>query len=373
MSFQLPSPSTISAAQVSHLLSLYQSTLEAIYKGTSRLKNPKKLSKALEDDVWRYETFPRTIRERAESGSKEKIYIEKPELERLVQWKMYVRMPGGIPVSYQCVFAYGNVSNDSTHGTHRAMLPSLIRQNDAAHVKSTTRSALLNENIFETRTSAQHPSAFSTLVKDLKGVGPATASLILNVSAPDSLPFFSDELYAWLVEPGKKSADLKLKYNKSEYQRLAEEWGDFSQRYATFGQAKANEFEKVAYVLANWGAVSQEDKDNLQKAATEGEKANSQEDEHKPKKDEVDSKLVHNDHSGRKSETKKQSQQKHALKDGPDSKAKGSGSVPKPAKSKKGGPTYLITPGPQTAERRKELHASMEKSGNRRSKRLKKD
>lgn len=39
--------------------------------------------------------------------------------------------------------------------------------------------------------------AISTLSK-LKGIGPATASLLLSCYNPDQIPFFSDELFRWL-------------------------------------------------------------------------------------------------------------------------------------------------------------------------------
>jgi hypothetical protein len=91
---QRPSPSSITATQLNRILSLYPSTLEAVYKRNSRLKDPKKLAQAIKDDTWRYEELPRIVAGRrgekqgdSADGSKG-AWLEKAELEKLVGWKM---------------------------------------------------------------------------------------------------------------------------------------------------------------------------------------------------------------------------------------------------------------------------------------------
>lgn len=63
------------------------------------MKDPKKLSRALEDDRWRYDDLPRIVAKRkrgkklevgADGGEKgvDEAWLEKGELEGLVEWKM---------------------------------------------------------------------------------------------------------------------------------------------------------------------------------------------------------------------------------------------------------------------------------------------
>lgn len=184
----------------------------------------------------------------------------------------------------------------STHGSYRPTLPKLISQNDANLVKSRTWAALRNPNPTDT---ASHPqriapfkdapfkvSAFNELIKNFKGVGPATATLILSVGHPDDVPFFSDELYAWLTQSEQKAKDLKLRYNQSEYHDLVEKWNIFRLRYQTFGRAKAYELEKVAYVLDNWDLLSEDVKEEIEAAASKGSSMESQDKEVEARREE---------------------------------------------------------------------------------------
>lgn len=107
-------------------------------------------------------------------------------------------------------------------------------------------------------------TALSTLTKPLKGVGPATATLLLAICAPDDIPYFSDELYAWLVSPHQSSSTdkLKLKYDVKEYRCLFEAWLEFRHSSLSRGlrDVKAVDLEKVAYVLGHWDGLTPADK-----------------------------------------------------------------------------------------------------------------
>ena len=46
----------------------------------------------------------------------------------------------------------------------------------------------------------------------LRGVGPATASLVLSVAFPMDVPFFGDEVFEWLCG-GEGPEKRKLKYD----------------------------------------------------------------------------------------------------------------------------------------------------------------
>lgn len=87
----------------------------------------------------------------------------------------------------------------------------------------------------------------------LKGIGPAAASLLLSVYAPDRAPFFSDELFRWcFYEAGtRKGWDREIKYNLKEYLQLFEKVQDLRERLLAEYEydVSAVDVEKVAYVL----------------------------------------------------------------------------------------------------------------------------
>lgn len=89
----LPSPASIIASQFTNLLALYPSTVRVVYQQNARLRDPQKLAKALEDDHWRYDELPVIVSARKSSGRVGKDggsepWLEKAELEMLVNWKM---------------------------------------------------------------------------------------------------------------------------------------------------------------------------------------------------------------------------------------------------------------------------------------------
>lgn len=93
------------------------------------------------------------------------------------------------------------------------------------------------------------------LAKALKGVGPATASLLLSAYDAANIPFFSDELFRWCMFEDAKGGgwDRKLKYSIGEYkqmfpmvQALKERLGKDKGRGRSFTALDA---EMVAYVI----------------------------------------------------------------------------------------------------------------------------
>ena len=78
-------------------------------------------------------------------------------------------------------------------------------------------------------------------IAELKGVGPATASLILAIHDPEHVTFFSDECYGWLVDGGE------IKYNVAEFVELHEKSKTLISK---FGAAvTALDIEKVSFVI----------------------------------------------------------------------------------------------------------------------------
>lgn len=86
----------------------------------------------------------------------------------------------------------------------------------------------------------------------LKGIGPATASLLLSTNDPSTNPFFSDELFRWLTwdNSGKPGGwDRVIKYTVKEYQELLDHVHSLRSRLGV----KAVDMEKVAWVLGKEG------------------------------------------------------------------------------------------------------------------------
>jgi hypothetical protein len=91
------------------------------------------------------------------------------------------------------------------------------------------------------RDSGNVAAALQVLTR-LKGIGPATASLILTVHDPTRVIFFSDEAFYWLCCSGRKAP---IKYNAKEYQILRTRAQELAGRL----DISATDIEKVAYVL----------------------------------------------------------------------------------------------------------------------------
>jgi hypothetical protein len=83
-------------------------------------------------------------------------------------------------------------------------------------------------------------------IAKLKGIGPATASLLLSVHDPERVIFFSDEAFWWLCCGGQKSP---IKYTAKEYQQLNAAANEVVKRL----HVGATAIEKVAYVIMKDG------------------------------------------------------------------------------------------------------------------------
>lgn len=125
------------------------------------------------------------------------------------------------------------------------MLKGLIQQNPDDVVQETTRQAFA---IYRAEDRATHKASVEAMTA-LRGVGPATASLLLATYAPTVVPFFSDELFRWaFFEPGKeKGWDRKIKYTLKEYRDLMDRVAGFRARIGA--HVGCLDVEKVAYVL----------------------------------------------------------------------------------------------------------------------------
>jgi hypothetical protein len=125
----------------------------------------------------------------------------------------------------------------SSHGTFRPSLKGLVQQNSEEFVEETTIAGF----------SAKSWNDSLNILTKLKGIGPATAALLLSTSNPAELPFFSDEIFRWAFWQNKTGDrwDRKIKYSLKEYRELKAKIDELRGRIGR----EAIEIERVAYVL----------------------------------------------------------------------------------------------------------------------------
>ena len=157
------------------------------------------------------------------------------------------------------------------HGTYRPNLAKLVASNSVKDVRETTKNAF---EIFEANT-VDYGKSIAALSK-LKGIGPATASLLLSCYDPIKVPFFSDELYRYIYWEKAKSKgwDRKINYTIKEYRDFFERVNELRGRVEKDSgkEVSALEIEKAAYVLRK-DALPESRKFPLDTEDTEGGKA----------------------------------------------------------------------------------------------------
>ncbi|PSR83408.1 hypothetical protein BD289DRAFT_483335 [Coniella lustricola] len=124
------------------------------------------------------------------------------------------------------------------HGKFRPTLMKLVTSNDEACAKEIVQSA-----VDRYKQDKDPQAAIDTLAK-LKGVGPATASLLLAVHDPGNVIFFADEAFYWLCCSGRKDT---IKYNAKECRELQRASQSLAKRLGV----QAVDIERVAYVIMN--------------------------------------------------------------------------------------------------------------------------
>ncbi|KAF2127291.1 hypothetical protein P153DRAFT_387836 [Dothidotthia symphoricarpi CBS 119687] len=204
-------------------LKTFQSTL-ARYPATV----PDKLQ---ELDALRYDTIPNGLAKRKEAGDAQ---LEKNGVEKLVEWKL-------------------------KHGTFRPKLLQLVQSNAEDYIQDTTRKAF---SLLTPKSS--DPSQALKLLTQLKGIGPATASLLLSAFAPETIPFFSDELFRWCMwdEPGSPGGWKRaIKYNAKEYVQLVTRVEQITTRL----EVSAVDVERVAWVLGKESVNIDVEGDDMEK------------------------------------------------------------------------------------------------------------
>ncbi|KAK3175298.1 hypothetical protein OEA41_002545 [Lepraria neglecta] len=168
----------------------------------------------------RLNEIPEILAQRKKDGD---AFLEKTEVTSLVEWKL-------------------------KHGTYRPNLAKLVASNIVKDVREITKLAF---STYEAN-NGDYAKSITALAK-LKGIGPATASLLLSCYDPMKVPFFSDELYRYLhfEEAKSKGWDRKISYTMKEYKSLFEKLQTLRERLEKENkrQVSAIDIEKMAYVL----------------------------------------------------------------------------------------------------------------------------
>ncbi|CAK7269510.1 hypothetical protein SEPCBS57363_003636 [Sporothrix epigloea] len=217
------SPVGISAETFGALLARYPNVIATV----SEAKGAKPGQKTFAElDSFRYSEAPSIF---GRAGGRA---MTKADVQKLVEWKL-------------------------RHGKFRPTLMKLVSSNDDQSTKTlietavTTYRTIVVEKLAESKGSHKltgHVEAALAAVKDvsaLKGVGPATASLLMAVHFPKTCIFFSDEAYAWLAGGSGHSAPSK--YNLKEYGDVAQGMVRLLRRLPD--EYGAQDVEQVAYVL----------------------------------------------------------------------------------------------------------------------------
>ncbi|TPX24396.1 hypothetical protein DIZ76_013742 [Coccidioides immitis] len=291
------SPSDILPATLSRLLALYPDTARNVCQAKLEAKSKaskndidKQVRSFVDLDNWRYEVLSATLKHRAEgqgppkarpakrvkkaADASDELHLKKDELVQLMEWKL-------------------------KHGSFRPALMNLIRSNPEPAIYTATSDAASSLPTTTVGNDADADALFPSLslevlTKSLRGVGPATASLILSAStaggSANQVPFFSDEMYWWLCShrypsPANPAGPLKpppkLKYTMKEYREL---WGCARELKARLDNLDDNhlfsmqDIEKAAFVIGHFecsgyatAAANPDPKTASSKAANEGE------------------------------------------------------------------------------------------------------
>lgn len=141
---------------------------------------------------------------------------------------------------------------------------------EAATIKISTLSKDISEHTPSTKISSAAKKAITELIEkalteicSLRGVGPATGSLVLSVYVPRIAPFFGDEVFKWVV--GEKG---KLKYDRKEYGEFLGRMLDVVLGEQVGKEFGASELEKVGYVMGHLDVLGSDEVEGLGEVGT---------------------------------------------------------------------------------------------------------
>ncbi|KAF2467134.1 uncharacterized protein BDR25DRAFT_395579 [Lindgomyces ingoldianus] len=216
-------------------------------------------------DALRYDTIPVKVAKRKEDDD---AFLSKDEVEKLVEWKLYASPAS----SRNSRDLHMDMDLYLKHGVFRPKLLQLVQSNPPNLIQSTIRKAF--KTLLSSSLKSPSPSPLPSLkiLTEIKGIGPATASLLLSVYAPYEVPFFSDELLRWMMWDEGSGWKRKIAYSVKEYVGLVERVRRVRERLGV----GAGDVEKVAWVLGREGAdvgvrIGQDEREVGAKGVEDGE------------------------------------------------------------------------------------------------------
>lgn len=136
------------------------------------------------------------------------------------------------------------------HGTFRPSLMNLVSSNSEDVIRDTTTRAyavVSKISSAKSETLIQGCMEALSILTSLRGIGPASASLLLSVRFPQCVPFFSDEAYRWLTYTSGDPWTSSIKYNAKEYRNMLQASLELCKRLGM----DAVDVERVGWVLGH--------------------------------------------------------------------------------------------------------------------------
>ncbi|GAB1310284.1 ADA HAT complex component 1 [Madurella fahalii] len=199
----IPSADDISDSEFQSYLERYPACIEAISESKGAKPGQKTLASL---DQYRYGKAIDTF-----GSGDTNVSMALDDVKTLVEWKL-------------------------RHGKFRPTLMKLVSSNEPGFVKDTLQKAIKHYR------QKSDVSGTLDILTQLKGIGPATASLLLAVHDAENVIFFADEAFYWLCCHGSKAP---IKYNQKEYAELNERAKALAKRL----HVKAVDVERVAFVV----------------------------------------------------------------------------------------------------------------------------
>ncbi|KAI9811488.1 MAG: hypothetical protein M1827_005471 [Pycnora praestabilis] len=231
---------SISYPEFKQTLSRYERLIEDLTVVGKGRAEPNQLDTLQQLDEYRLVTVPRLLQSMRDDYREEPC-LSRDEVKNLLRWKLYVS------------------SKSRRNHLATATRAHIIGRNYILTTPSNPTDVVIRttSSAFKTYNEdlpASHTLAIQKLA-ELKGIGPATASLLLSVYDPTDVPFFSDELFRWAFYEAKggpeKGWERKIKYDLKEYRELFKKVSTLRERLGSESgkTVRAVDVEKVGFVL----------------------------------------------------------------------------------------------------------------------------
>ncbi|KAJ9107507.1 hypothetical protein QFC21_000963 [Naganishia friedmannii] len=221
---------TIDLAPFNDILTRYDAHIKEASDSKQKRKSADNNDSLAVLDDWRLKTLPEVLKERRDHTAGD--HLKKAEVEKLIRWKLM-------------------------HGTFRPSLMKLVSSNEESKIENVTARAF--EVVNPRLDAAGDKLSISigegiSILTELRGIGPASASLLLGVRFPGHIPFFSDEAFRWLTATSGNPWTAGIKYNAKEYAAMLDTCLCLAERL----RVDAVDIERVGWVLGReWADLSE--------------------------------------------------------------------------------------------------------------------